>query len=56
MTSSNYATDPGKGSNSISLSQSADPRRVLADRVAQMYGQMPLGIAGSFIISVVAAP
>ena len=53
--SSNNATDPGKGSPSISLSQSADPRRVLADRVEQMYGQMPLGIAGSFIISVVAA-
>jgi PAS domain S-box-containing protein len=47
--------DPGKGSANISLSQSADPRRVLADRVEQMYGQMPLGIAGSFIISVVAA-
>jgi|CXWL01.1.fsa_nt_gi PAS domain S-box-containing protein len=55
MTSPNYSTDPGKGSTSISLSQSADPRRVLADRVEQMYGQMPLGIAGSFIISVIAA-
>ena len=55
MTSLNNSTDPGKGSTSISLSRSADPRRVLADRVEQMYGQMPLGIAGSFIISVVAA-
>ena len=55
MTSLNNSTDPGKGSAGISLSQSADPRRVLADRVEQMYGQMPLGIAGSFIISVVAA-
>ncbi len=55
MTSPNYSTDPGRGSANISLSQSADPRRVLADRVEQMYGQLPLGIAGSFVISVVAA-
>jgi PAS domain S-box-containing protein len=39
----------------MNLSQSADPRRVLADRVEQIYSQMPLGIAGSFIISVIAA-
>src|SRR6185295_1568910 len=37
------------------LSQSADPRRVLADRVEQIYSQMPLGIIGSFVISVIAA-
>ena len=55
MTSPNNSADPGRGSASISLSQSADPRRVLADRVEQMYAQMPIGIAGSFIISVVAA-
>ncbi len=55
MTSPTNSTDSGKGSASISLSQSADPRLVLADRVEQMYGQMPLGIAGSFIISVIAA-
>ncbi len=55
MTPPINSTDPAKGSTSISLSQSADPRRVLADRVEQMYGQMPLGIAGSFIISVIAA-
>ena len=28
---------------------------MLADRVEQMYGQMPLGIVGSFVISVIAA-
>jgi len=51
----NYVTDPNDGSAKINLSQSADPRRVLADRVEQIYSQMPLGIAGSFIISIVAA-
>jgi PAS domain S-box-containing protein len=55
MTPQNNSTVPNKGSASISLSQSADPRRVLADRVEQMYGQMPIGIAGSFIISIIAA-
>jgi len=55
MTPQNNSTAPGTGSASISLSQSADPRRVLADRVEQMYGQMPLGIIGSFVISVIAA-
>jgi PAS domain S-box-containing protein len=51
----NYVTDPSTGSANINLSRSADPRRVLADRVEQIYSQMPLGIAGSFIISVIAA-
>ena len=55
MTPPNTATDPNKGSAGISLLQSADPRRVLADRVGQLYSQMPLGIVASFIISVVAA-
>ena len=50
-----YTQDPGNGSATINLSQSADPRRVLADRVEQIYSQMPLGIAGSFIISIIAA-
>ena len=54
MTSYNYATDASKLSASINLSQSADPRRVLADRVEQIYSQMPLGIVGSFIVSVIA--
>jgi PAS domain S-box-containing protein len=39
----------------VSLSQSADPRRVLADRVEQLYSQLPLGIVSTFVISVVAA-
>jgi PAS domain S-box-containing protein len=55
MTPYNYATDPSKVTERINLSQSADPRRVLADRVEQIYSQMPLGIFGSFIISVIAA-
>ena len=49
------ASDPTQASGKISLRQSADPRRVLADRVEQIYSQMPLGIIGSFVISVVAA-
>ena len=55
MTPHNYTTDPNSGSAKINLSQSADPHLVLADRVEQIYSQMPLGIAGSFIISFVAA-
>ena len=55
MTPNDTATNPNKASAGISLVQSADPRRVLADRVEQIYSQMPLGIAGSFVISVVAA-
>ena len=39
----------------INLRQSADPRRVLADRVEQLYSQMPLAIAATFIISTIAA-
>src|SRR5882672_5684709 len=55
MTPQKYETDPSNGSAKINLSQSADPRRVLADRVEQIYSQMPIGIAGSFIISIIAA-
>jgi len=32
-----------------------DPRRILADRVEQLYSQLPLGIVTTFVISVVAA-
>ncbi|HUK05729.1 MAG TPA: PAS domain-containing sensor histidine kinase [Burkholderiales bacterium] len=39
----------------ISLRQSADPRFVLADRVEQMYSQMPLAILATLVISAVAA-
>jgi len=34
--------------------QSADPRRVLADRVEQLYSQLPLGIAATLIVSAIA--
>jgi PAS domain S-box-containing protein len=39
----------------ISLRQSADPRYVLADRVEQLYSQMPTAIIATLVISVVAA-
>src|SRR5258706_14737531 len=55
MTPTDTAINPHKASAGISLAESADPRRVLADRVEQIYSQMPIGIAGSFVISVVAA-
>ncbi|MEW5863376.1 MAG: PAS domain-containing sensor histidine kinase [Pseudomonadota bacterium] len=32
-----------------------DPRRTLADRVEQLYSQLPLGIAGTVVVGVVAA-
>jgi len=55
MISNDTALSTNKASTGISLAQSADPRRVLADRVEQIYSQMPIGIAGSFVISVIAA-
>ncbi|MEK6244598.1 MAG: ATP-binding protein [Pseudomonadota bacterium] len=55
MTPPSTATDPTRASGNISLHQSADPRRVLADRVEQLYSQLPLGIVATFVISVVAA-
>jgi PAS domain S-box-containing protein len=39
----------------LSVSQSADPRRVLADRVEQLYSQLPLGIFATLAISIIAA-
>ena len=42
-------------SSRISLRQSADPRYVLADRVQQLYSQMPLAILATLLISAVAA-
>lgn len=47
--------DRSPASARISLQQSADPRYVLADRVEQLYSQMPLSIAASFLISALAA-
>jgi PAS domain S-box-containing protein len=49
------ASDAMSLSSRISLSQSADPRRVLADRVEQLYSQLPLGIFATLAISVIAA-
>jgi PAS domain S-box-containing protein len=39
----------------ISLRQSADPRFVLADRVEQLYSQMPLAVISTLLVSVLAA-
>ena len=55
MTPPNYATDPNSGSARINLRRSADPRLVLADRVRQLYGQMPLAIGSTLVVSAVAA-
>jgi PAS domain S-box-containing protein len=55
MTSSSTATAQAPASVKVSLRQSADPRRVLADRVDQLYSQLPLAIASTFVLSVIAA-
>jgi PAS domain S-box-containing protein len=55
MTPPNYTTDPNSGSAKINLGQSANPRLVLADRVRQLYGQMPMAIASTLAVSAVAA-
>ena len=49
------AADQSVMAAKVNLRESADPRRVLADRVEQLYSQMPLAIAATFIISVLAA-
>jgi PAS domain S-box-containing protein len=48
-------TDRSTASARINLQQSADPRYVLADRVEQLYGQMPASIIASFLVSALAA-
>jgi PAS domain S-box-containing protein len=55
MTSSSTSTAQSPASVKVSLRQSADPRRVLADRVDQLYSQLPLAIVSTFVLSVVAA-
>ena len=55
MTSSSTATAQAPTSVKASLHQSADPRRVLADRVDQLYSQLPLAIVSTFVLSAVAA-
>jgi len=47
--------DQGNASARISLRQSADPRLVLADRVRQLYSQMPTAIISTFVVSALAA-
>jgi len=46
--------DPSNASARISLRQSADPRLVLADRVRQLYSQMPTAIISTLIVSALA--
>jgi len=55
MTSPSSAAVPEPASAKISLRQAADPRRVLADRVEQLYSQLPTAIIATFLLSVVAA-
>jgi PAS domain S-box-containing protein len=55
MPPTQITTDPYQGSAKISLSQSADPGRVLADRVRQLYSQMPMAIGSTLVVSAVAA-
>ena len=55
MTPPSTATARAPASAKVSLRLSADPRRVLADRVEQLYGQLPTAIIATLVISVVAA-
>jgi PAS domain S-box-containing protein len=55
MNPSRPAKDRGPSAARISLRESADPRYVLADRVEQLYSQMPLAVIASFLISGLAA-
>jgi PAS domain S-box-containing protein len=55
MNSSLAATDQSAVSARISLRESADPRLVLADRVRQLYSQMPMAIIATVVVSALAA-
>src|SRR3990172_3355707 len=55
MNSASTAAPQASAADSIDLRQSADPRRILADRVRQLYSQMPVAIVGTFLISALAA-
>lgn len=48
------ATEPVRPSARADTGVTAEPRRLLADRVSQLYSQLPLGIAASVLIVVVA--
>ena len=56
MTPIDSAVNPHKASARISLADSADPRRVLADRVEQIYSQMPIGIATPALLGSIGIP
>jgi PAS domain S-box-containing protein len=55
MNSLRTATDQSAVSARISLRDSADPRLVLADRVRQLYSQMPTAIIATLVVSALAA-
>jgi PAS domain S-box-containing protein len=55
MNSTSTAAERASASSRISLRQSADPRYVLADRVEQLYSQMPLAVISTLLVSVIAA-
>src|SRR5436190_15144039 len=55
MNSPSTAAERTPLSARISLRQSADPRYVLADRVEQLYSQMPTAVVATALISIVAA-
>jgi PAS domain S-box-containing protein len=54
MNSTRTVTDPSAASAQLSLRQSADPRLVLADRVRQLYSQMPTAIVSTLVVSALA--
>ena len=55
MDSLRTVTSPSTASAGISLRESADPRLVLADRVRQLYSQMPTAIVATAAVSALAA-
>ncbi len=55
MNSVSSLTDQDSASTRLSLRQSADPRLVLADRVRQLYSQMPTAISATVAVSALAA-
>jgi PAS domain S-box-containing protein len=55
MNSPSTASERSAAFAKAGLRQSADPRFVLADRVDQLYSQMPLGIAATVVVSGIAA-
>jgi PAS domain S-box-containing protein len=55
MTSPEPAAAPRPAPDKVSLRDSADPRQVLADRVKQLYGQMPMAIGATVVVSLLLA-